>query len=72
MYRAWEKKCKKYSKETKAFARNLETKFKKVKDKEELRKLHKEWCDFIDVHDELILESHWNLVVFWDKKVGFK
>ena len=69
MYRTWEKACKKYSKETKIFARNLEAKLRKIKDKDELHKLHEEWRDFIDIHDELILESHWNLVLFWDSMV---
>ena len=70
MYRAWEEKVKKYSETIKTIANDLETKMTEIKNESDIRKLHKEWLDFITKHDARITKSHWDLIIFWDKKVS--
>ena len=69
MYRVWKKKAKVYARDTKALARNIESKLQKVTSKSELEELYSEWLNFAGYHDSAILDAHWNLEVFWDEKV---
>ena len=69
MYRVWKKKTNVYCKETKALARNIESRLQKVTSKSELNELHTEWLAFVGFHDGAILDAHWNLETFWDSKV---